>query len=89
MQNSRYARGLLDLLPTAKRFGAAIGQFWRSDLPGALQTAERLLRWGQLRDDIRGRILGELTEGKTSVGFHGPELTPNACRCTTLGRRSP
>lgn len=50
-------------------FGVSTFQSWRSDLQGALKTAERLSRWGQLRGDIRGRILGELTEGKTRAAY--------------------
>jgi tetratricopeptide (TPR) repeat protein len=39
-------------------------QLWRCDVKGELTTAERLLRWGQSRGDIRGCILGELIAGR-------------------------
>ena len=45
-------------------FGVFTFQSWRSDLRGGLNTAERMLRWGQLQGDIRGCILGELNIGK-------------------------
>jgi class 3 adenylate cyclase/tetratricopeptide (TPR) repeat protein len=45
-------------------FGISTFQHMRSDLSGLLQTAKRLSRWGQLRGDIRGSILGELMAGK-------------------------
>jgi DNA-binding winged helix-turn-helix (wHTH) protein/tetratricopeptide (TPR) repeat protein len=48
-------------------FGISVFQFYRSDLCGGLKTAERLLRWGQLRGDIRGCILGEFVAGRATT----------------------
>jgi predicted ATPase len=48
-------------------FGLSVFQFYRSDLRGGLKTAERLLRWGQLRGDIRGCILGEFVAGRATA----------------------
>jgi class 3 adenylate cyclase/predicted ATPase len=50
-------------------YGVFTFQSWRSDLRGGLKTAERLLKWGQLRGDIRGCILGELNVGKARAAF--------------------
>jgi tetratricopeptide (TPR) repeat protein len=44
-------------------FGRYVFQLYRSDLPGALETAQRLVRWGDSRRDIRGTILGYLAAG--------------------------
>jgi class 3 adenylate cyclase/tetratricopeptide (TPR) repeat protein len=48
-------------------FGISVFQFYRSDLCGGLKTAERLLRWGQMRGDIRGCILGEFVAGRATA----------------------
>jgi DNA-binding winged helix-turn-helix (wHTH) protein len=48
-------------------FGISVFQWHRSDVCGGLTTAERLLRWGQLRGDIRGCILGELVAGRAAA----------------------
>jgi predicted ATPase len=48
-------------------FGISVFQLFRSDPCGGLKTAERLLRWGQLRGDIRGGILGELVAGRATA----------------------
>jgi predicted ATPase len=48
-------------------YGISVFQFFRSDLCGCLKTAERLLRWGHLRGDIRGCILGELVAGRATA----------------------
>jgi hypothetical protein len=50
-------------------FGVFTFQSWRSDLSDGLKTAECLLKWGQLRRDIRGCILGELNVGKARAAF--------------------
>jgi class 3 adenylate cyclase/tetratricopeptide (TPR) repeat protein len=44
-------------------FGRTVFQLWRSDLPGVLETADRLIQWGKSRRDIRGAILGHLAAG--------------------------
>jgi class 3 adenylate cyclase len=48
-------------------FGISVFQYYRSDLCGGLKTAERLSRWGRLRGDIRGCILGELVAGRATA----------------------
>jgi hypothetical protein len=46
----------------------------RCDFTSALKESERLVRWGEERDDVRGRIFGHLLAGitKNSIG----ELAP-------------
>lgn len=48
-------------------WGISVFQSLRSDLRGRLETAERLLKWGQLRGDIRGSILGEFLAGSAKA----------------------
>jgi class 3 adenylate cyclase/tetratricopeptide (TPR) repeat protein len=48
-------------------FGRFVFQSFKSDLQGALQTAERLIEWGDSRRDVRGTILGHLCAGRARV----------------------
>jgi class 3 adenylate cyclase/predicted ATPase len=41
----------------------------RSDLPRALETAERLSRWGSSQNDIRGQMLGHLCFGRSRLAL--------------------
>jgi tetratricopeptide (TPR) repeat protein len=43
---------------------------YRSDLPRALQTAERLSQWSQSQNDIRGRVLSHMCFGRAKMA-HG------------------
>jgi class 3 adenylate cyclase/tetratricopeptide (TPR) repeat protein len=47
-------------------YGWHVFQLYRSDLPGALQSAKRLIRWGESRGDTRGVILGHLAAGNVN-----------------------
>jgi tetratricopeptide (TPR) repeat protein len=42
----------------------------RSALSRALETAERLLQWGQSQNDIRGRVMGHMAVGRSRL-VHG------------------
>jgi tetratricopeptide (TPR) repeat protein len=48
-------------------FGLSYFCLYRSDLTRALETAERLLRWSQSQNDIRGQILGHLCSGRARM----------------------
>jgi tetratricopeptide (TPR) repeat protein len=51
-------------------YGLCVVYTYRSDLPRALQTAERLSQWSQSQNDIRGRVLSHMCFGRAKMA-HG------------------
>jgi class 3 adenylate cyclase/tetratricopeptide (TPR) repeat protein len=71
---ARRAAELCARLPNPLDFLRAPFDLWqfhvaRSDFTSALKESERLVRWGEERGDVRGRIVGHLLTGSTKTNL--------------------